>query len=192
MNIRSIAILILFCGILISSCQKKNPVVEIQTPKGNILVELYMDKAPVTAGNFLKLVEDGVYDGASFYRTVRQGNDSNPISISVIQGGISHKQDRVKVARIEHEHTDTTGLKHLDGTISMARGRPGSASSEFFICMGDQPELDYRGRRNSDRKGFAAFGQVIEGFKVCRDIWGSPAAGQDIDPQIRIHKMEIQ
>ena len=192
MRRRNSILVLLFFGLLISSCEKKNPVVEIQTPKGKIIVELYLDKAPVTAGNFLNLVKEGAYDGGSFYRTVRPGNEKNPISISVIQGGIGHKQGSPRVDPIEHEDTDMTGLKHLNGTISMARNSPGTASSEFFICLGDQPELDIRGRRNPDGQGFAAFGQVIEGFKTVNDIWGSPAAGQTIDPEVRIYKIKLR
>ena len=159
---------------------------------GKIIVELYVDKAPVTAGNFLNLVKEGVYDGGSFYRTVRPGNDKNPIPIAVIQGGIAHKTGHSGVEPIEHEDTDMTGLKHLNGTISMARNTPGTASSEFFICLGDQPELDIRGRRNPDGQGFAAFGQVLEGYKTINDIWGSQAKGQSIDPEVKIYKIKVR
>ncbi|MCD6346241.1 MAG: peptidylprolyl isomerase, partial [Bacteroidales bacterium] len=192
MKIKIFTLVALLAGLFLGSCQKKNPVVEIQTSKGNIVVELYLDKAPITAGNFLNLVKDGVYEGASFYRSVRPGNERNPISISVVQGGIQHKEGHARVQSIEHENTDMTGIKHLDGTMSMARGRPGSASSEFFICMGDQPELDIRGRRNADGQGFAAFGQVIDGYKVLQDIWGSPAIGESLDPRIIISNIKLK
>ena len=132
-----LAILVVFSGLLLSGCSKKNPIVEIQTPKGKILVEIYIDQAPITAENFLKLVKEGVYDGGAFYRTVRSENDTNPISISVVQGGIMRTENKKRVEAIAHETTDMTAVKHLDGTISMARSKPGTASSEFFICMGD-------------------------------------------------------
>ncbi|TSA36922.1 MAG: peptidylprolyl isomerase [Porphyromonadaceae bacterium] len=182
-------VLIPFIGI---SCQKKNPVIEIQTPKGNIIIELYIAKAPVTAGNFLKMVKDHVLDGRSFYRTVRSVNDTNPVKISVLQGGTQGKDSLPDIKPIEHETTKMTGIKHLDGVISMARTTPGSARTEFFICIGDQPELDFGGRRNPDGQGFAAFGKVIEGMTLVQEIWQGPAAGQKIDPPMRIHKVVVR
>jgi peptidyl-prolyl cis-trans isomerase A (cyclophilin A) len=174
------------------SCQKKNPVIEIQTPKGIIAVELFIDKAPVTAGNFLKIVKDHVLDGGSFYRTVRSSNDANPIKINVLQGGTQGKDSIPEIKPISHETTKITGIRHLDGVISMARSAPGSAKTEFFICIGDQPELDFGGRRNPDGQGFAAFGKVVEGWTLVQEIWSSPAAGQIIDPPVRIHKMIVR
>ena len=82
--------------------------------------------------------------------------------------------------------TRDTGLRHLDGTISMARGTPDSATSDFFICVGDQPELDFGGKRNPDGQGFAAFGRVVRGIEVVRKIQGRPAVGQAITPPVRI------
>jgi peptidyl-prolyl cis-trans isomerase A (cyclophilin A) len=174
------------------SCQKKNPVVEIQTPKGNIVMELYLDKAPVTAGHFLDLVKSGVLNGGSFYRTVRGSNDTNPVKIHVIQGGISNKEDAPEVKPIDHETTAVTGIKHLNGVVSMARSTPGTARSEFFICIGDQPELDFGGRRNPDGQGFAAFGKVIEGMSLVESIWSSPAADQRIKNQVGIFKIVVR
>jgi len=171
------------------SCQKKNPVIEIQTPKGNITVELYMDKAPVTAGNFLQLVKDHVLDGGSFYRTVRSANDPNPVKIGVLQGGLQDSDRSSDIKPIAHETTKMTGIKHLDGVISMARTVPGSAKTEFFICMGNQPELDFGGRRNIDGQGFAAFGMVTGGLDLAKEIWMGPAAGQKIDPPVLIYKV---
>ena len=174
------------------SCQKKNPVIEIQTPKGNIAIELYVDKAPITAGNFLKIIRDHVLDGGSFYRTVRTTNDTNPVRIEVLQGGTQGKDSVPGVKPIEHETTKLTGIKHLDGVISMARTTPGSAKTEFFICIGDQPELDFGGRRNPDGQGFAAFGKVIEGMALVQKIWQGSAAGQKIDPPVRIYKVVVR
>jgi len=181
--------LIPFLGI---ACQKKNPVIEIQTPKGNIAVELYIDKAPITAGNFLKVVKEHILDGGSFYRTVRSVNDSNPVKIEVLQGGTQGKDTVPDIKPIEHETTKMTGIKHLDGVISMARSTPGSARAEFFICIGNQPELDFGGRRNPDGQGFAAFGKVIRGMNLVEEIWQGPAAGQNIDPKVRIHKVIVK
>lgn len=192
MKFNKIAILILLSIFGCLACQKKNPVVEIQTPKGKILVELDLEHAPITAGNFLELVKEGFYDGSSFYRTVRASDKANPIPITVIQGGVRDNQSSRKVEPIAHETTEMTGIKHLDGTISMARRGPGTAATEFFICLGDNPELDYGGRRNPDGQGFAAFGHVTEGFRELQAIWGAPAIGENIDPPIRIHKIKLQ
>jgi peptidyl-prolyl cis-trans isomerase A (cyclophilin A) len=185
----SVLILIPIIGI---SCQKKNPVIEIQTPKGNITVELYIDKAPVTAGNFLKIVQDHVLDGGCFYRTVRNLNDTNPVKIDVLQGGIQGKDSLFNINPIAHETTKLTGIQHLDGVISMARTTPGTAKTEFFICIGNQPELDFGGRRNPDGQGFAAFGKVIGGMTLVQEIWGGAAIGQKIDPTVLIHKIIIK
>jgi peptidyl-prolyl cis-trans isomerase A (cyclophilin A) len=166
-----------------------NPIVEITTSLGTIVVEIDAEHAPGTAANFLGYVDRGEYDGSRFYRTVTPDNQPNDtIRIAVIQGGLASLDDypRRDVPTIELERTSVTGLKHLDGTISMARLTPDSANSEFFICVGDQPELDFGGKRNPDGQGFAAFGQVIEGMDVVHAINTSPADGQHLDPPIEI------
>jgi peptidyl-prolyl cis-trans isomerase A (cyclophilin A) len=158
--------------ILSASCKPRTPQpprVVFETPVGVITAEIYTEQAPVTALNFLKLVDEGVYDhnGAVFYRVVRMDNQSNDVKIEVIQGGLS---DRDAVDPIPHETTAQTGILHLDGTLSMARSTPGTAGSEFFICIGDRPELNFGGARNPDGMGFAAFGRVTEGMDVVRNI----------------------
>jgi peptidyl-prolyl cis-trans isomerase A (cyclophilin A) len=175
-----------------TGCRKKNPVVEIQTPKGNITIELLLDQAPVTAGNFLDLVKNRSLDGGSFYRTVRGPNDTNPVKISVVQGGIGDAASGTSIKPIPHETTKTTGIKHLKGVVSMARSEPGSARAEFFICLDDSPELDFGGRRNPDGQGFAAFGRVLEGMPLMEQIWQGPAIGQKLDPSVRIHKVIVK
>ena len=175
------------------SCEKENPKIEIQTYKGLIIVELDIKNAPITAGNFLELVEKGVYDGGSFYRSVRgSSDDDNPIRIQVVQGGVSHKPNSLRIDPIPHETTEDTGIKHKNMTISMARGKPGTASSEFFICLSDEPELDFGGKRNPDGQGFAAFGKVLIGEDIVHKIWGSPAMGEQIDPVVIIHKIKVK
>jgi peptidyl-prolyl cis-trans isomerase A (cyclophilin A) len=166
--------------------------VVIETPRGNIEVELYVDKAPATAGQFLELVKRDIYNGGNFYRVVRSGGDSNPISIQVIQGGVGDKELPADIKAIPHETTDQTGIKHLDGVISMARSKPGTAKSEFFICVNDQPELDIRGRRNPDGQGFAAFGKVVKGIDVVRAIWSSPIQGERLNPPVLMHKVYVK
>jgi len=146
------------------------------TSLGEIEIDLYTDKAPVTAGNFLKLVDEGLLDGGSFYRVVSYENDRGSPKIEVIQGGRGDALEG-EIDAIDHETTEQTGIKHTDGVISMARGGVGTASSEFFIVIGDQPGLDYGEARNADMQGFAAFGMVVSGMDVVRKIQGLPADG---------------
>jgi peptidyl-prolyl cis-trans isomerase A (cyclophilin A) len=170
---------------LLTGCQTKPIHVLIRTELGDIRVELYPEQAPVTADNFMRYVDEGYFTEALFYRTVHMGNQpDSPVKIEVIQGGLA--EDTTYFPPIEHETTATTGLRHRDGTISMARLEPGTASSEFFICIGDQPELDFGGRRNPDGQGFAAFGRVIHGMDVVREIQSRPADGQWLEPPIAI------
>ena len=149
--------------------------VRIDTDAGEILVDVFVDKAPNTAANFLRYVKEKRYNGGAFYRVVTMRNQpTSPIKIEVIQGGIDGDSTK-RLPPIAHESNNKTGIKHLDGTISMARGAPGSASSEFFICINAQPELDFGGMRNADGQGFAAFGQVVKGMNVVRKIQQAPA-----------------
>jgi len=177
----------LFCaGLLLAGCTSKPPRVVIETALGKITAEIYESKAPITAGNFLKLVDEGAYNTgeAKFYRVVRPDNQTNPVKIEVIQGGLN---DRDEFPPIAHETTAQTGVKHLDGTLSMARNEPGTASSEFFICIGSQPSLDFGGNRNKDGQGFAAFGRVVDGMDVVRKIQQMPDTAQYlIEPVILV------
>ena len=145
--------------------------VKIETSEGDIHLDLYADKAPITVANFLRYIDGGHFVDGSFYRVVRMDNqEQNNVKIEVIQGGISGNNDIGRFEPIKLERTNITGLKHVDGTISMARGGPDTASSEFFICINDQPSLDFGGARNPDGQGFAAFGQVTSGMDVVRAI----------------------
>ncbi len=176
-------------------CTQKSPPLEkltvlIETGKGDIEVEIYPAKAPVTCANFLKYVDGGFYDGGVAHRTVKPDNQPDKeIKIEVIQGGINPDKQSRAFPPIKLERTNETGLKHLDGAISMARAEPDSAASDFFICVGDQPDLDYRGRRNPDGQGFAAFGKVIKGMEVVKQIQQAPAEGQRLTPPITIRKV---
>jgi peptidyl-prolyl cis-trans isomerase A (cyclophilin A) len=147
--------------------------VELQTSRGAIEIELYPEQAPVTVANFLRLVDGRHLDGGSFYRTVTAENDNGRPIIEVIQGGLGDAAGPFPA--IAHESTAATGLRHLDGSISMARAEVGTATSEFFICVGDQPALDHGGTRNKDGQGFAVFGRVVAGMDVVRAIHASPA-----------------
>ena len=163
----------------------ENPVVLIKTEKGDITVEVDLARAPVTAANFLRYVDGKLYDGSVFHRTVTLANQpKDAVRIEVIQGGML--PDDNDFPPIAHETTATTGLKHLDGTISMARGTPGSATASFFFCINDQPELDLGGKRNPDGQGFAAFGRVVGGMDVVKTIHVLPAEGQSLKPPVKI------
>lgn len=148
---------------------QQHPVCIIETTLGNINIELYPSKAPLTVANFLKYVDAHLYDSTSFFRAVRLNNQpNNSVKIEVIQGG---SVDSTKeLAPIKLETTKQTGLHHLDGTVSMARSAPNSATSSFFICINDQPSLDFAGKRNPDGQGFAAFGKVVDGMDVVKKI----------------------
>jgi len=166
------------------------PHVVVRTGLGEIEVEIDTVHAPITAGNFLRYVDGGFYEAGFFHRTVRPDNQpSNLVKIEVIQGGVD-SVDREGFPPIVLERTTVTGLRHLDGTISMARAGPDTATSDFFICVGDQPELDVGGRRNPDGQGFAAFGRVIRGMDVVRGIQSSHAEEQKLTPPIRIRNIE--
>lgn len=174
-------------SIWITAGGAQNPHVLIKTELGDITVEIYEKEAPLTAANFLRYVDEGLFNGSTFYRIVTMDNQpDNDIKIEVIQGGLGYSEDRKIYPPIEHETTEKTGILHKDGAISMARLEPGTASSEFFICVGDQPELDFGGKRNLDGQGFAAFGKVIDGMDVVKTIHRQPAKAQMLDPQIKI------
>ena len=186
MKYQKIAILsILATIILLWSCGKKNPEVVIQTELGDIALELYPEKAPITVANFLKYIKENRFKGATFYRVVTLDNQpGSELKIEVIQGGLFEDDHPQALPPIAHETTQQTGILHKDGVISMARYGPGTATGEFFICIGDQPTLDYGGIRNSDGQGFAAFGKVISGMDVVRKIQQSPEADQYLKPRI--------
>lgn len=150
--------------------------VRFETAEGPITAVLHAKRAPKTVANFLQYVDAGLYAGASFYRAVRPSQDVNPVPINVIQGGLLKYSEIFPP--IELETTRQTGLSHTDGAISMAREVPGwptsLATSEFFICVGDNTVLDFGGDRNSDGQGFAAFGKVAEGMDIVRKIHQMP------------------
>jgi peptidyl-prolyl cis-trans isomerase A (cyclophilin A) len=171
--------------VVFSAAAAENPVVLIKTEKGDITVEVDLVRAPVTAANFLRYLDAKLYDGATFHRTVTLANQANDaVRIEVIQGG--QLPEEKEFPPIAHETTAMTGLRHLNGAISMARSKPGSATSSFFFCINDQPELDFGGKRNPDGQGFAAFGRVVRGMDVVRAIQALPAQGQQLAPPIKI------
>jgi peptidyl-prolyl cis-trans isomerase A (cyclophilin A) len=165
----------------------------VQTEMGNIELEVDAARAPSTATNFLKYVDGGFYDGGQFHRTVTLDNQpADAVRIEVIQASINRERAKEEFPRIPLERTNQTGLAHKDGTVSMARGSADTATSSFFICVGDQPELDFGGKRNADGQGFAAFGRVVKGMDVVRKIQRAPAEQQTLTPPIRIIKVSRQ
>ncbi|MEM1174096.1 MAG: peptidylprolyl isomerase [Pseudomonadota bacterium] len=194
-------LLLIVPALALAACatEKEPPVLVMTTDAGVIEIEMAVMEAPLSAANFLRLADGGHLDGAGFYRVVRPENDNGEPVISVVQGGI---QDAPQpFPPIPHESTDQTGLRHIDGAISMARLEPGSASTEFFICIGDQPALDFGGERNADGQGFAVFGRVVAGMEVVRAIHATPAdqlggsayvAGQILADPVRITSVSIQ
>jgi peptidyl-prolyl cis-trans isomerase A (cyclophilin A) len=162
------------------------PRVIIQTALGDIEVEIDTIHAPITSANFLRYVDLGFYRFGRFHRTVRADNQpKDKVKIAVIQGGLDSL--RVKdFPPIKLERTRVTHLLHKNGTISMARDGPDTATSDFFICVGDQPSLDFGGKRNPDGQGFAAFGRVVLGMDVVNRIHDSPAHGQALEPPVAI------
>jgi peptidyl-prolyl cis-trans isomerase A (cyclophilin A) len=120
-------------------------------------------------------------------RTVRGDNQPNDsVKIDVVQASPDAARSAEQFPPISLERTSITGITHHDGTISMARNGPDTARSSFFICVGDQPALDFGGRRNPDGQGFAAFGRVVRGMDVVRRIHASPASEQRLTPPIGI------
>jgi len=146
----------------------------IETSAGTIEVTIDPARAPVSAANFLRYVDARMYDGGRFHRAVRLDNQvRKDVLIEVIQGGRDPEKAKTEkgFGPIALERTSVTGLKHVDGAISMARGATAdSASSDFFLCVGAQPALDFGGARAADGQGFAAFGRVTSGMDVVRKI----------------------
>lgn len=160
----------------------------IKTGLGNIYVELYPGKAPVTVANFLQYVNNKLYDSSSFFRVCTPANEAGrKVKIQVIQGG--NVPEAKTLDSIKMESTHKTGLQHKNGTLSMARSGPNSATSEFFICIGDQPALDYGGDRNPDGQGFAAFGKVTAGMDVVKNIQSQKDTSQYLIKPVVIYSI---
>lgn len=151
--------------------------VALDTSDGRIVIELDKARAPITTANFLKYVDQKRLDGIGFYRTAKGGPH-----FGFVQFGVQNAPKRV-LPPIKHEPTTLTGLKHLDGTISIARYAPGTANGDFTIMVGDQPSLDADPATPGDNQGYAAFGHVVEGMEVIQKIFDaptSPTAGEGL------------
>jgi peptidyl-prolyl cis-trans isomerase A (cyclophilin A) len=172
-----------------SAQQRGTPAhVVVKTELGDIEIDVDTARAPVTAANFLKYVDGRHFDGGTFHRTVKMNNQpDNQIKIEVIQAGVNPDRAKEGFAPIPLERTNKTGILHKDGTVSMARGGADTATSGFFICITDQPSLDFGGMRNADGQGFAAFGQVVRGMDVVRRSQQAPNTdAQKLTPPVTI------
>ena len=160
---------------------------------GSIKFKIYPKRAPITTANFIKYLERGDFEGATFYRAVRMDNQPNDsIKIEVIQGNFVSFDKRFEPIILES--TKQTNIHHKNGTLSMARARePNSASAAFFICVNDQPELDFGGKRNKDGLGFAAFGKVTKGIDIVKQIQNGKTEGQSlVQPVVIKHIIKVQ
>jgi peptidyl-prolyl cis-trans isomerase A (cyclophilin A) len=164
------------------------PRVLIQTSLGEIEIEVDTKRAPISGGLFLRQVDAGMYNGGQFHRTVKMDNQpNNDVKIEVIQGSIAAAREKDLGDPIPLERTSVTGLTHTDGCVSTPRGAPDSARTGFFICINDQPSLDFGGKRNPDGQGFGAFGRVVRGMEVVRKIQQAPnKEAQLLTPPIAI------
>lgn len=169
LTIKMIMLTVLSALLLSMPAAAEKVTCRIETAAGDMLIEVYPEKAPLSAANFLRYADSGLYNGSTFFRVLTADNQPDSgFKIEVIQGG--DVAEEKCFPPIAHETTKITGLLHQDGAVSMARAEPGTASCNFFICIGDQPELDYGGRRNPDSQGFAAFGRVVAGMDLVKKI----------------------
>ena len=176
-----------------ASSKNQNPYVLIETKFGDIEVELYPKQAPITVAAFLSYIDSGYYNNATFYRVLRDDEQpTNAPKSELIQGGIwqTNYTLAATIPGIAHESTKQTGILHKDGTISLARSTPGTANTEFFICVGDQHGFDYGGVNNPDGQGYAAFGRVVKGMPVVKSIYDAPETDGTFDPLIYIYKIK--
>src|SRR6478735_1110079 len=168
--------------------------VVIETELGDIVVALETERAPLTAANFLRYADEKRFDGTVFYRAMRLEWDPQPNGL--VQAGTQFDPARI-LPPIAHEPTSQTGIRHLAGTISMARYEPGSATGDFAIMLSPQPFLDADPTSEDPerRAGFAAFGQVVEGMDLVRAIFDAPVdpdkgegamKGQMLAPPVKI------
>lgn len=180
----------------------------IVTSLGNMTAEIYAKRAPVTVAHFLQYVDAGYYSGASFYRAVRTADNQpcDKIKIDVIEGGYynsyyaraleedfilgrlydEQKGRKGPLPPIQLEPTSQTGLLHVDGALTLGRTTPNAVDDALVICIGRQPELDAGGRRHPDGLGFPAFGKIVQGMDLVREIHALPTIGQKIIQEVDI------
>ena len=158
----------------------KSPNVILETSLGAIEIEVYPEKAPLSAGDFLNYVDRKYYHGQGFYRVVRADNDPRQMGMSLIQGGRLNIESLG--APIAHETTKMTGLRNKAGSVAIAREEPGTGSAAFFfINIDDNNFLNEGGERNPDGQGYAVFGQVVSGMEVIKKIQARDVARESDD-----------
>ena len=186
----------IFLLVIFFSCAEKKksglPQIIINSTAGDIEVELYPAQASKTVAAFLQYIDAGYYKNACFYRVVLQEGFTPALNTGLIQGGVweANNKQQLSVQGIPHETTNTSGLSHTDGTISLARTAPGTASTEFFICIGDQTQYDFGNNGVGDKQGYAAFGRVIKGMDVVRAIQQQRSNGESFTEKILIKNIE--
>jgi peptidyl-prolyl cis-trans isomerase A (cyclophilin A) len=167
--------------------------VRIETAFGNIDLAIDVERAPITARNFLAYVDGGFYDAGRFHRATRADNYTpnlpNRPLLEIIQGDINPARSGDRFPPISLERTSVTGLTHVVGTVSMPRGdEADSARSGFVIHLNDQPSLNHGGMRFDDGQGTAAFGRVAAGMDVVRTIQRQTVEGQSLAPPVEIRR----
>jgi len=168
-----------------------NPKVSIQSSKGQMVFELFADKAAISVANFLNYVDAGLFDGSSFFRIVIENHPQteDPVKIETIQGGLNIDHPDL-MDSIPHESTEKSGLSHQRGSLSMARYELGSANGSFFICFRDEPALDFGGARQPDGQGFAVFGQLLTGYDVLDALYDLAEEGEYLKSPVLIESIE--
>jgi peptidyl-prolyl cis-trans isomerase A (cyclophilin A) len=192
---RTMLLVLVFIFSGCTSTQRKNPHIKIKTKMGDIELELFPTQAPKTVAAILSYIDSGLYKDAAFYRVLTVHNQpSDAPKAELVQGGLWNKKGvhRDLLGGIPHETTRESGILHTNGVISLARQEPGTANTEFFICIGNQPGFDYGGENNADRQGYAAFGKVVRGMDIVKRIYNMPEEDQYFDPPIPIYNIVRQ
>jgi peptidyl-prolyl cis-trans isomerase A (cyclophilin A) len=186
-------VFLLFAAFAVSCKQQKKytpATIDIQTYYGDIIVELYPEKAPKTVAAFLSYVDSGYYKNTSFYRVLKREDQAmNVDKADLIQGGLWQTNYKLQktIPGIPLETTKETGILHTEGVISLARNEdPNSGNTEFFICLDDEPAYDYGGDASPDKKGYVTFGKVIEGMNFVKQIHQQPDFETNFRPPIKI------
>lgn len=193
--LKKCTIIVVISMLFLVACSKSTeqiPVIKIYTNQGDIEVELYATKAPKTVAAFLKNIKNETYANCNFYRVVLQQGLIATMNEGIVQGGIFYSNTTLATSKmgVPHEGTNTTGLTHDDGTISMARTELGTATTEFFICIGNQSQYDYGYDGTLDKQGYAAFGKVIKGMDAVKAILKMDSNGNAFIKKISITAIE--
>jgi peptidyl-prolyl cis-trans isomerase A (cyclophilin A) len=164
----------------------------LETPVGRMIFSVEVNRAPATSAYFLADVRSGRFNGTTIHRIATEANQDpdQRIPIEVVQGGCSQPNIAPQPSLV-HESTVVTGLRHSRGAISLARFAPGCVYHSFFICMRDEPSLDYGGLRQPDGLGFAAFGQAVEGVEVLDKLYARAEEREQLTRQIPILELRV-